>query len=69
MIAIEHCRLYWARLGLGTGLSEAKGVEGKIKAGVAPLGLTHCLHIFLGGDSWEEGGVPFFGANSAWLQW
>ena len=67
MIAIEHCRLYWPRLGLGTGLSVAKGVEGKIKAGVPPLGLTHCLHIFLGGDKAGMGGVPFFGASSARL--
>ena len=65
MIAIEHCRLYWARLGLGTGLSEAKGVEGKIKAGVPPLGLTPCLHIFLGGDKAGMGRVPFLGVIGA----
>lgn len=49
-----------SRLGLGTGSNEVKGVEGKIKGGSAPLGLTPCLHIFLGGDSWKIGGVPFF---------
>lgn len=53
------------RLGLGTGLNGVKGVEGKIKDGVSPLGLTLCLHIFLGGDKAGIGGVPFFGASSA----
>ena len=58
-----------ACIGLGTGLSVAKGVEGKIKDGVPPLGLTPCLHIFSGGDSWKIGGVPFLGVNEKRRQW
>ncbi|MEM7569442.1 MAG: S26 family signal peptidase [Pseudomonadota bacterium] len=50
------------------GHSEAAGLQGKIKEGRAPLGLTPCLHISFRGAPLETGGTPNvckYGANAA----
>jgi len=41
-----------------------RGVEGKIKAGVTPYGVTPCLHIIFGSTP-RKGGVTPFGARRA----
>lgn len=40
------------------GQSEAAGLQGKIKEGRAPMGLTPCLHISFGGAPLETGSTP-----------
>ena len=46
-------------LGAAGGGSRGLGVEGKIKAGSAPLWLSPCLHIFFGSAPKIEGSTPF----------